>query len=179
MCWDCNKRFNFTSGQWQDMKNHNKVMLQSNFESKSKQDSCFGIVTRDSFDIWTLNGRTWSITTMSYWKVILNQRANRIRVLALWHLDLKVQDMNQHHKVILKSNFESKSEQDLCVGIVTRGSIWHLDLKVQNLKYHHNVILQSSFESYFTKKRRNQLTCSGISRSLCLFSEKECVNDRE
>ena len=51
---------------------------------------------------------------------------------SIWHLDLKVQDMNQYHKVILKSNFESKRERDLCVGIVTRGSIWHLDLKVQD-----------------------------------------------
>ena len=54
-----------------------------------------------------------------------------------------------------------------------------LDLKVQNLKYHHNVILQSSLNHILPKKRRNQLTCSGISRSLCFFSEKECVNDRE
>ena len=94
---------------------------------------------------------------MSYCKVILIQRANRIRVLALWPLDLKVQDMNQHHKVTLKSNFDSKSEQDLCVGIVTRGSIWHLDLKLQDLKYHHNVILQSNFES-----KSKQDSCVGI-----------------
>ena len=58
----------------------------------------------------------------------------------IWHLDLKWQDMKYHHNVILKSNFESKSEQDSCVGIVTRGLIWHLDLKVQDMNQHHKVL---------------------------------------
>ena len=65
------------------------------------------------------------IITKSYCKVVLNQRAKRIHVFGLWQevqLDLKVQEMNYHHKAILQSNFQSESEQDLCVGIVTRDS---------------------------------------------------------
>ena len=65
--------------------------------------------------------------------------------------------MNQHHKVILKSSFESKSIQDLSVWIVTRGSISHQDLKVKDLKNHNKVILQSNFES---KSKRD--SCVGI-----------------
>ena len=37
---------------------------------------------------------------MSYWKVILNQRANRIRVLALGKLGSKIQHMNPVHSLI-------------------------------------------------------------------------------
>ena len=136
-----------------------------------------------------MNIWTWECSLNNHFKLILLSSFESKREQdscvwpvtrgSIWNLDLKVQEMNYHHKVILQIRFESKTEQDSCVWPVTRGSIWHLDLKVQNLKYHHNVILQSSFESYFTKKCRNQLIGSGISRSLCLFSEKECVNDRE
>ena len=49
MCWDCNKRFNLTSGlESAGLEDHHNVILKSNFESKSKQDLCVGIVTRGS-----------------------------------------------------------------------------------------------------------------------------------
>ena len=71
-------------------------------------------------------------------------------------------DMNITTKseVELQSSIESKSKQDLCVEIVTRGSILHLGLKVQDLKYHHNVILQSNFES-----KSKQDSCVGMVKS--------------
>ena len=40
------------------MKYHIIVILQSKFESRSKQDSCVGIVITDSFDIWTVKDLT-------------------------------------------------------------------------------------------------------------------------
>ena len=85
-------------------------------------------------------------------RVVLNQRANRIHACGLWQevqfdMGLKVQDIKYHHKVRLQSSFESKSEQDSCVWPVTRDSIWHLDLIMQDMNYHHKVRLQSSFQS--------------------------------
>ena len=88
-----------------------------------------------NFDNWTWKRRTWIISTKSYCRVVFYQRANRIHVCdlwwgSIWYLDLKVQEINYLHKVILQSSFESKSKQDSYVWLVTRGSIWHLDLKV-------------------------------------------------
>ena len=49
--------------------------------------------------------------------------------------DLKVQDINCHHKDTLKSYFEARSEPDSVVSCVAKGSFSHLESKVQVMKY--------------------------------------------
>ena len=73
-----------------------------------------------------------------------------------------MQDLKYHHNVILQSNFESKSEQDLCVGIVTRGLIWHLDLKVQDMNQHHKVL-------HFQVQMSNWTSCYNPNRTFALW----------
>ena len=91
--------------------------------------------------------------------------------------------MNYHHKVILQSSFESKSLHCDRFNLTSRlETACHESSPQSHCKTSHCVTKRLSIQvdfQYFTKKGRNQLTCSGISQSLCLFSEKECVNDRE
>ena len=67
-------------GLWQ------KVQFGCSFESKSKQD--FIVRTAAKGSIWHLDfrswSRSWSITTKSFCRAVLNQRANRIHVRGLW-----------------------------------------------------------------------------------------------